>query len=62
MVDRYEITAQELSLIISGLEDAMYYRDVRSHASKNVVRDEDKAKAKAYSELLMKLKRVSAGA
>lgn len=59
MVDRYEITAQELQLIISGLEDAMYYRDVRSHATKNVVRDEDKAKAKAYSDLVLKLKRLS---
>lgn len=58
MADVYEITAPELDLIISGLEDAMYYRDVRSHASKNVVRDEDKAKAKAYAELVAKLKRL----
>ena len=60
MVDRYEITAQELQLIVSGLEDAMYYRDVRSHANRNVVRDEDKAKARAYAELVAKLKRLSA--
>lgn len=59
MADRYEITAQEMQLIIAGLEDAMYYRDIRSHASRNVVRNADKAKAKAYSELVMKLKGLS---
>lgn len=56
MADRLEIEPNDLRLIVAALEDAMFYRDARSHAGKNVVRDEDRAKAKAYAELVARLK------
>lgn len=56
MPDRIEIERNDLRLIVEALEDAMFYRDVRSHASRNVVRDEDRTKAKAYAKLVLSLK------
>lgn len=56
MAHRVEIEQSDLKLIIAALEDAMFYRDVRSHASRNVVRDEDRGKARAYAELVTRLK------
>jgi hypothetical protein len=72
MAERVEITSEQLALILEALEDAAFYRDTRSRVLKSAVKrssrrlvadaegagaDVHRTKAKAYTELALRLRR-----